>query len=305
MESWASIQKTLEYIEVNMCEKNNINDLSMMANLSPFYFQRLFSRLVGKPVMEYVKLRRLAEAAELIINENSRIIDIGMSVGFENHETFSRTFKSYYGLTPGTFRKKSRPLTHFLKPDLSMQYRLIEEDVPLVAEGIVLEVSRRILTKPRCFSGLAIDIPFPNNPGIDYLAEIWDNFHSMKSNFRNLKQDGNEIGMGSPSEKEGNLKYFVGAEVTRHDSVMDNCSWIMPEGNYMICSFEAENFHQLTTNALDKAVKYMYKTWLSKNKILTEHFMVEMYFDTCQDAVYMEIWFKIMKEDDHNVECTI
>jgi len=302
MESWESIQKTLEYIEVNLDEKNNICNLSKMASLSPFYFQRLFSRLVGKPVMEYVKLRRLAEATKLIINENSRIIDIGMSVGFENQETFSRTFKSYYGLTPGTFRKKPRPLTHFLKPDLSMQYRLVEEDIPLVAEGIVLEVSRRILSKPRRFSGLTIDTPFPNNPGIDYLAEVWDTLHDMKSSFMNLKQDGNEIGVGSPSEIKGNLKYFVGAEVTCQDSVMDNDNWIMPNGSYVICSFEAENFYQLTTNALDKAVKYMYETWLSKNKVVTEPFMMEMYFDTCQDSAYMEIWFKIMKKDDQNVE---
>ncbi|MHB8061240.1 MAG: AraC family transcriptional regulator [Ruminiclostridium sp.] len=297
MESWESIQKTLEYIELNLCEKIEINYLSMISNLSPFYFQRLFGRLVGKPVMEYVKLRRIAKASELIMNKNSKIIDVGMSVGFENHETFTRAFKNYYGLTPETFRKEPRPLTHFFKPDLSMLYRLIEEDIPLVAEGIVLEVSRRILTKPRCFSGLSIDTPFPNKPGIDYLAELWSSLHSIKSKLSNLKQGGNEVGVGTPSEKEGHIKYFAGIEVTCQETSGDYCSWTMVEGNYVICLFEAENFYLLTTNALDKAVQYMYNTWLPKNKILTEPFLAELYFNNCQAAYYMEIWFKTVRED--------
>lgn len=294
MESWESIQKTLDYIEENLSEKIEINNLAMSAHLSPFYYQRLFSRLVGKSVMEYIKLRRLAKAADLLVNSNSKIIDIGMTVGFGNHETFTRSFKEAYSLTPEAFRKQPRPLTHFLKPDLSMQYRLVEEDVPLIADGIILEVSRRGLRNPRFFEGLSSDTPFPNNPGVDYLAELWHNFHSKKSTIDNLKQGGNEIGVGSPSEKEGYLKYFVGAEVTNPNNQREFTIWTIPVGNYVVCSFEAENFHLLTTNALDKAVQYMYSTWLPKNKIITDPFMAELYFDINKEAVYMEIWLKLV-----------
>jgi len=43
--------------------------------------------------MEYVKLRRLAHASELLLKGNDRIIDVGLAVGFENHETFTRCFR--------------------------------------------------------------------------------------------------------------------------------------------------------------------------------------------------------------------
>ncbi|EPY2274926.1 helix-turn-helix domain-containing protein [Clostridium sporogenes] len=185
MESWESIQKTLDYIEENLSEKMGIGNLAKVACLSPFYYQRLFSRLVGKPVMEYIKLRRLGNATDLLLSSNSKIIDIGMTVGFESHETFTRSFKGAYGLTPEAFRKGPRPLTYFLKPDLSMKYTLIQEDVPLVANGIVLEVSRKSLEKPRFFTGLSINTPFSNNPGVDYLAELWHNFHIKKSTIKN------------------------------------------------------------------------------------------------------------------------
>lgn len=294
MESWESIQKTLDYIEENSCEKMEINHLAKVACLSPFYYQRLFKRLVGKTVMEYIKLRRLESASKLLTINNDRIIDIGMAVGFENHETFTRSFKETYSLTPKDFRTEPRPLTHFFKPDLSMKYQLVDENVPLAADGIILEVSRKELKQPRCFAGLSIDVPFSNDPGVDYLAELWHNFHSKKNNIENLKEKGNEIGVGSPSEKEGQLNYFVGAEVRDTNKQREFNNWAMPAGNYVVCSFEAENFHLLTTNALDKAVQYMYNTWLPRNKITTEPFMAELYFDTNEDAVYMEVWMKVV-----------
>ncbi len=66
----------------------------------------------------------------------------------------------------------------------------------------------------------------------------------------------------------------------------------MPVGDYVVCKFEAENFHLLTTNALDKAVKYMYSTWLPKNEVITEPFMVELYLNKKEEEVSMELWFK-------------
>jgi len=248
---------------------------------------------VGKPVIEYVKLRRLAKVAEaLVANENTRIVDISIEFGFENHETFTRSFKEVYGLTPNTYRKQKRPLSHFVKPDLSMKYRLIDKNVPLIAEGIVLEVSERSLNVTRQFLGLSIDIKFSDNPGIDFLAELWYKFHSRKNEISNMKETGNEIGVGSPSDKEGYLRYYVGTEVNAIESMNEFDSFTMPTGSYIVCAIEAENQMLLTTEALDKAVKYMYGTWLNKNEILTEPIMVEVYIENMPEFAAMEIWFK-------------
>lgn len=292
MESWESINKTLAFIEENLAEKLEMDSLARKANLSSFYYQRLFRRLVGKPVMEYVKLRRLANSAEALLAKD-RILDVALTVGFDNHETFTRAFKEAYGLTPDAYRKNPRPLSHFLKPDLAMQYHLIDEEVPLVADGIILEVSRKELSYNRYFAGLSIDTDFSDNPGIDFLAELWHAFHRKKHMIDNLKQNGNEIGVGSPGEQEGQLKYFVGSEIEDNLQSKEFTNWSMPAGNYIVCSFEAENFHLLTTDALDKAVKYMYGTWLTRKKITPEPFMAELYFDTSPEGVSMEIWFKI------------
>lgn len=82
MQAWDSIQNTLEFIEGNLSERIEIEKLATIAHLSTFYYQRLFRRLVGKPVVEYAKLRRLANAADHLAKNQRRIIDVALDFGF-------------------------------------------------------------------------------------------------------------------------------------------------------------------------------------------------------------------------------
>lgn len=88
MHVWEAIQKTLDYIEEHIGEDIKIEVLADTAALSLFYYQRLFSRLVKRPVREYIKLRRLARASEVLENKNNRILDIALHYGFGSHETY-------------------------------------------------------------------------------------------------------------------------------------------------------------------------------------------------------------------------
>lgn len=98
MHAWEQIQATVDYIEEHLSEEIKIETLAKLAALFPFYYQRLFSRLVKKPVNEYIKLRRLARASESLVNENKRILDIALDFGFSSHETFTRTFRNAFGI---------------------------------------------------------------------------------------------------------------------------------------------------------------------------------------------------------------
>ena len=149
MHAWEQIQITVDYIEEHLSEEIRINDLAKLASLSQFYYQRLFSRLVKRPVNEYIKMRRLAKASEALRNRNKRILDIALDFGFSSHETFTRAFKDTFGMTPEEYRANPVRLNSFVKPQLLLNYTLVDENVPLVAEGIVLEITRRtILREP-------------------------------------------------------------------------------------------------------------------------------------------------------------
>ena len=140
MHAWEAIQKSVDYIENNLTEEIPIDKLAETANLSPFYFQRLFSRLVKRPVCEYIKLRRLAQAVNDLKVKNSRILDIALDYGFSSHASFTRAFKETYGITPDEYRITGVHLNQFVKPELVLNYVMVDENVPLVTDGIVLEV---------------------------------------------------------------------------------------------------------------------------------------------------------------------
>ena len=78
MHAWEQIQESIEFIESHLGEELSIRDLAEKAALSPFYYQRLFRRLVKKPAAEYIRLRRMAKATEALLKGQK---DFGHSGG--------------------------------------------------------------------------------------------------------------------------------------------------------------------------------------------------------------------------------
>jgi len=147
MHAWEAIEQSLTFIEEHLAEEISTEELANTVGLSPFYFQRLFKRLVNKPVQEYVKLRRLATVIENLKNTEQKILDVALDYGFSSHANFTRAFKETYGITPEKYRRDLPMLNTFDKPEVSMNYVLVDDGVPLVVGNIVLEIQRKDIGK--------------------------------------------------------------------------------------------------------------------------------------------------------------
>lgn len=301
MHAWEAIQKTLDYIEEHIGEDIKIEVLAETAALSLFYYQRLFSRLVKKPVREYIKLRRMAIVLEVLQNKNSRILDIALEYGFGSHETFTRAFKEAYGMTPEQYREKPVSLNRFDKPDLLLGYTLIDEGVPLISDGLVLEMNRRTLNEPIDFMGvigyvpIAGQIPVGESTGVDMPGEIWRRFHKEKERIARIA-DGREVGVAYMGDApEGCFTYFAGAEIEPGVAEEDFQRWQLPAREYIICGFEAGNFLELVTVALNKAIKYS-GLWLEKHGLVADVFAPELYYSSTPEATYMELLIPFNKK---------
>lgn len=300
MHAWEQIQQTIDFMEEHLDEPLKINELAKMAALSPFYYQRLFSRLVKKPVAEYVRLRRMAKAAELLRQKNKRILDIAVELGFSSHEHFTRTFKDTFGMTPEQYRKNPLPLNRMTKPELLLHYTLVDEDVPLITDGIVLEVNRRKLTQPIRFAGLEKKMPVQfveglgRESGVDPLDTLWREFHEKKESLLQLNADAEEIGAAYPCDDAGYFLYFAGAKTDRTDIPRGYAGWELPQGDYVVCTFEAEDFESLVMDALFKAQQYLYGMWLPNHQLKTEAFCAERYESHGSQTTRMEIWLKLI-----------
>ncbi len=294
MHAWEAIQKTLDYIEEHIGEEIEIEELAEIAALSLFYYQRLFSRLVKKPAREYIKLRRLARAIKVLEDKSKRILDIALDYGFGSHETFTRAFKEAYGMTPEQYREKPVSLNHFDKPDLLLGYTLIDEVVPLISDGLVLEMNRKFINEPINFMGvlgyvsIAGQIPVGESTGVDVPGEIWKRFHQEKGKINRIP-NGREVGVAYMGDApEGCFSYFAGAEVEPGVTDEKLQMWQLPAREYIICGFEASNFEELVTVALDKAIKYS-GLWLEKHNFVMDAFVPELYYTSTPETTYMEL----------------
>lgn len=267
MHAWEAIQKSINYIEENLTQEIQVEELANMAGLSPFYFQRLFTRLVKKPVCEYIKLRRLARAANELKNKEMRILDTAIKYEFSSHANFTRTFKEVYGITPEEYRTGKIHLNHFVKPELVLNYVMVDENVPLITDGIVIEIKRKKLEVPRSYIGISREIPIAELMGgtttsVSIVGRLWDDFHSVKSQIPHLIANGNEFGaLYIGKAKEGHCIYMAGADAEYGTTAEGYSTFEPPIAEYLVCGFEAETFEELTNSAVYKAQTFM-ERWM-------------------------------------------
>jgi len=99
------VQTALKYIEENYAKDISLDLISEKANLSPYYFSRLFKKTTGTSFKSYLNHIRLSKAAEMIGSTPKRILDIAYETGFGSIRTFNRAFYSMNGYPPTALRK--------------------------------------------------------------------------------------------------------------------------------------------------------------------------------------------------------
>lgn len=98
-----SIKRACDYITRNYKTYMSLKQLSDVACLSPFHFQREFKKHIGITPHEYLSDCRIREAKKMLLKSGD-IADIAIQLGFFDQSHFSRVFKKTVGVPPGRFR---------------------------------------------------------------------------------------------------------------------------------------------------------------------------------------------------------
>lgn len=144
------LQNAIQYIEDNLTEELNINDIARKAYVSAFHFQKIFSVLCGFTVGEYIRSRRLTCAAQELTAEDARVIDIAMKYGYDSPDSFTRAFTRFHGISPSAAKEKGAHLKAFaplrikltLEGGTMIEYRIVEME-----QFTVMGRSRRFSTE--------------------------------------------------------------------------------------------------------------------------------------------------------------
>jgi len=105
-------------------------NLAAIAAYSEQHFHRLFQRVVGETVHQYIRRTRLEQAAnQLMFDRDSPVIDIANKCGFVSLPSFTQAFKSNFSLTPGQWRKqniKIQPRAYLDDQDIAAAYQRVQ-----------------------------------------------------------------------------------------------------------------------------------------------------------------------------------
>lgn len=99
-----------EYLQEGTATKEGVPSVRYFADkicLSPNYFGDLVKRETGRSAQEYIQLRMIDAAKELLFDPGRTISQIASDMGFQHPQHFVRFFKREMGYTPNEYRKKN------------------------------------------------------------------------------------------------------------------------------------------------------------------------------------------------------
>jgi len=99
------IRLAKQYININFAQTISLDIVSELVGLNPAYFSSVFKKQTGENFSDYVINVRIENAKSIILNTNKDLIDVAMSVGYNDAKYFSKVFKKSTGLSPSKFRR--------------------------------------------------------------------------------------------------------------------------------------------------------------------------------------------------------
>jgi AraC family transcriptional regulator len=99
------LKRAIDYIEAHLAEAVSLADVASATGLTRVYFSAQFKAATGLRPHEYLVRRRIERAQEMLVEDGVPIVDIALSVGFQNQAHFSTVFKRFVGYSPHAWRQ--------------------------------------------------------------------------------------------------------------------------------------------------------------------------------------------------------
>lgn len=96
-------RRVISFVEANVGEPIDVEDMAAAANLSRYHFCRAFKVTTGLTPTRFLMARRI-ERAKKMLRDGRPIADVAHECAFSSQSHFTSTFKREVGMTPGRFR---------------------------------------------------------------------------------------------------------------------------------------------------------------------------------------------------------
>ena len=100
-----SLKQSINYINENLCNKLTLEDIAAVACMSPTYFSSVFKKFNGVSPWEYITIKRVENAVELLRTTDMTKLEIAEQCGFTSSSNFYKAFFHVTGKKPSDFVK--------------------------------------------------------------------------------------------------------------------------------------------------------------------------------------------------------
>ncbi|XAH25778.1 GyrI-like domain-containing protein [Xylophilus sp. GW821-FHT01B05] len=112
------VARVVAAIVADPMAEHRLEDLARLAHFSPFHFHRVYSSIAGETVAATVRRVRLALATRLLTQGGQSITQVGLAVGYESPQAFTRAFGQFTGQSPREFQLQMREASLDVGPAL-------------------------------------------------------------------------------------------------------------------------------------------------------------------------------------------
>ncbi|RKP44275.1 AraC family transcriptional regulator [Cohnella endophytica] len=100
------VMSLMPELQERACEPFELKEWADRANVSTFYFCKLFRKLTHLSPMEFITLCRIRQAKQMLIeNRHMPLANLALSCGYPSVSYFIQRFKKQEGLTPQEYRR--------------------------------------------------------------------------------------------------------------------------------------------------------------------------------------------------------
>lgn len=185
---------TIDYIERVLNDEIDEKQVAYLSGYSFAMFSRLFSILTDMTLSEYIRNRRLSEAAILLRETDKKIIDIAMNYGYESPDSFTTAFKNIHGYTPSEVRN-GKPFKLVSRVQLALSVR----------GGRSMKIT---IQKKKAFIVAGINEQSINS---SLCSSVWDKLYGKYSHDELASLgEGQSVGVCHDIESPGTINYMAG-----------------------------------------------------------------------------------------------
>jgi AraC family transcriptional regulator len=214
-------KRVLWIIERNLESELSLAGLAEACGVSACHLSHAFAEAAGRPLMDYLRARRLSCAAEALAAGAPDILDLALATGYASHEAFSRAFKGRFGETPEGVRR-----------------RATVAGLPLTAPLDMTDAAPRPLEPPRLEGTGALSLACLSARfsfgALQGIPALWQRFMSLYPLIED-KTDPIPLGVSSPIAEDGAFDYGCAVEISRASGIPRDLSLLrLPPRRYAI-----------------------------------------------------------------------